>query len=103
MPTRPPVFAWHKKPMGVPRFERQRDPFYISRDWLRLREQALERDDHACTRVINGCRCGKPARTVHHIVPRKLGGADDLSNLASLCPSCDNAVHPEKGSPRLPK
>jgi 5-methylcytosine-specific restriction endonuclease McrA len=93
MPTRPPAFAWHQRPMGIPRLERQRDGFYATREWRTLREQALERDDHACTRVINATRCGKPARTVHHIVERSQGGTDELSNLASICYACHNAVH----------
>ena len=37
------------------------------------------------------CRdCGARATVADHIVPRSLGGADDLTNLQSLCTSCHN-------------
>ena len=31
---------------------------------------------------------------VHHVVPRDLGGMDDLANLVVLCPGCHAARHP---------
>src|SRR5262245_24453944 len=57
------------------------DPYYWSKQWLALRQAALRRDHYTCT--VPGCR--DKATHVDHIVTRKLGGADTLSNLRSLC------------------
>ena len=46
--------------------------------------------------------CGRPADTVHHKIPVKLGGKHQESNLMSLCTACHNKVEKrskvEKGS-----
>jgi 5-methylcytosine-specific restriction endonuclease McrA len=62
------------------------NPYYRTAHWLRLRAARLRIDGHRC--VI----CGQPARTVDHIVSRRDGGADALSNLRSLCRYHDNAL-----------
>lgn len=64
------------------------EPFYRSRRWHALRLQALERDAHTC--VVPGCR----ARATHvdHIVSRRAGGQDALTNLRSLCARHDGQV-----------
>lgn len=64
------------------------DPYYLSREWRALREQALQRDGCRC--VIPGC--GRRAVRVDHIVARRDGGADMLDNLRSLCAEHDNQV-----------
>ena len=66
----------------------RRDSFYASPFWRSLRKQALERDRHQC--MAPGC-CRK-ATIVDHIVSRRRGGADALSNLRSLCVACDNRI-----------
>ncbi len=49
----------------------------------------LARDQWTC------CSCGRSTREygvtleVDHIVPRSLGGTDDLSNLQTLCSKCN--------------
>ena len=53
-------------------------------NWDRIREQVLQRDDHACV------RCGMAADDgfvldVDHIWPISLGGTHDLWNLRTLC------------------
>jgi 5-methylcytosine-specific restriction enzyme A len=52
-----------------------------------LRAEALERDGHQCTRLVEGRRCSLPADEVDHVVPIHKGGASVLANLASLCGS----------------
>ncbi len=49
--------------------------------WARLRLLVL-RAQPACT------VCGAPATDVDHILPKRLGGTDSLSNLQALCHAC---------------
>ncbi|MFB5623289.1 MAG: HNH endonuclease [Nitrosopumilus sp.] len=51
-------------------------------EWNERRKLVLVRDDYACV------KCGHPADEVDHIVPKCIGGGDDLSNLQSLCHDC---------------
>lgn len=39
------------------------------------------------------CGWNESTRDIHHIVPVKDGGADDISNLTVLCPNCHRVVH----------
>ncbi len=39
------------------------------------------------------CSWNEAARDVHHIIPIKNNGTDDLSNLISLCPNCHRKTH----------
>jgi hypothetical protein len=59
---------------------------YLSVDWKTLRIKVFERDHWHC--VIPGC--GQPAKVCEHIVSRRGGGSDDMSNLCSLCRDHDN-------------
>ena len=73
---------------------KQRDPFYASTAWKRIRKAALIRDLYLCQR----CR-RRPANTVHHIQPREEHPELSLvlENLQSVCAICHNREHPEKG------
>ena len=62
------------------------DPDHRTPEWQDLRKAALKRDKHTCT--VAGCHHRAPV--VDHIVSRKLGGADALWNLRSLCRTHDN-------------
>ena len=64
-------------------------------EWRRTRQLCYERDNWLCADCE--CRCLNtrdsklhPKRKIqaHHIVPRRDGGSDDLSNLVTLCMSC---------------
>lgn len=75
---------------------------YNSKDWEKLRKQALVRDGYLCQ--FCGALClGKKRNgispTVDHIQPVKDRPdlAYDLGNLRVLCKSCDNQRHSEKG------
>lgn len=44
-----------------------------------------------------------PLDEVHHIVPVREGGTDEESNLMSLCRSCHNLIHAERGDRNAPR
>jgi 5-methylcytosine-specific restriction enzyme A len=67
-------------------------PFYHSKEWHRLRGQALKRDRYRCT--APGCRHTRETSRlfVDHIKPRAQGGSDTLDNVRTLCQVHDNQV-----------
>lgn len=88
-------------------YGKQTDPFYKRMPWKRARRAALERDHYICQDCLAAKQRGERRRPrqavmVHHILPRE----DypelelELDNLVSLCESCHNKRHPEKGKPR---
>lgn len=83
---------------------KQADPFYHSGPWLAVRAQALIRDHETCQICLAAFRAGKMRRPrratiVHHIIPRteRPDLELDLDNLQSVCATCHNQEHPEKG------
>lgn len=44
-----------------------------------------------------------PLDEVHHIVPVREGGGNEESNLMSLCRSCHNLIHAERGDRNAPR
>lgn len=60
--------------------------------WRSVREAVLARDKLNCRSC--GLRFPAAELDVHHLVPRKQGGLDDLSNLIALCDQCHAARHP---------
>ena len=96
MPMRPPIHrpaAWRAQPRRRPQ---PGDAHYGTASWKRLRAATLLRDGGQCTAIENGQRCQEQAVVADHIVPRREGGTDDLSNLRSLCRLHDNRRHREK-------
>lgn len=88
---------------------KESDPFYHSRAWKRIRQQALSRDRGMCQDCMAKLRAGvsvKPRRAemVHHIIPleERPDLALRLDNLISLCNQCHNKRHPEKGHGNRP-
>jgi|GEM_PF-6483365 len=51
--------------------------------WEALRKACLERDSHICT------HCGGHATEADHVIPKSMGGRDDLSNLIASCKPCN--------------
>ncbi|WP_055108964.1 HNH endonuclease [Paenibacillus ihumii] len=78
---------------------KQVNPFYKSKEWRKCRLVILKRDHYLCQPCL---RKGKvtTANTVHHIKPLETHPelALDGDNLESICPTCHNKKHPEKGS-----
>ena len=60
--------------------------------WQQTRAVVLNRDNHKC--VACGVECGHGEADVHHLMPRNLGGSDELANLVTLCDGCHAAHHP---------
>ena len=53
--------------------------------WRKIRERILARDSYCCQ------ICGQTEGQLHidHIVPKRLNGSDDESNLRTLCKACN--------------
>jgi ATP-dependent DNA helicase RecQ len=60
--------------------------------WQQTRAVVLNRDNHKC--VACGVECGRGEADVHHLMPRNLGGSDELANLVTLCDGCHAVHHP---------
>ena len=80
------------------------NPFYLTAKWKRKRARILRRDGYQCQDCKRYGRM-REATEVHHIKHLEdnpeLAYVDD--NLVSLCKSCHNARHPEKGRKNLGK
>lgn len=60
-------------------------------NWELIRNAVLLRDRFTCT------RCDKEFKrerflSAHHLMPRRDGGSDDMTNLVTLCVPCHNYV-----------
>ncbi|MCT3348933.1 HNH endonuclease [Lactobacillus hominis] len=79
------------------KYKTNNNEFYHSKEWRRLRKQALDRDHRLCQVCL---RKGKLtfATTVHHIKPIRAfkGQKLELDNLLTVCPACHNSLHREK-------
>lgn len=58
--------------------------FYSSNKWKKLKMECRKEYDFTCQ------MCGVKSKSVHvhHMIPRRLGGPDELTNLITLCGSC---------------
>ena len=53
-------------------------------NWEALSRAILDRDGQRCA------YCHGPARTVDHVIPLRLGGSNDGSNLVAACRACNS-------------
>lgn len=76
--------------------------FYKTKDWKQKRKEVLDRDNNECQLCKKSGKVTK-ATTVHHI--KHYENRPDLAltddNLISVCESCHNKLHPEKGFGQL--
>lgn len=67
----------------TPRKRYDTDALMLTPEWRRLRLMVLARDRYTCW------VCGQYADTADHLIPRAVGGSDDLANLAACCRHCN--------------
>ncbi|MGX7091191.1 HNH endonuclease [Hutsoniella sourekii] len=73
----------------------ERDHFYWSSAWRKLRDEVLIRDNNECQVCKDFGRVTLDKLIVHHILPlenhwdKRL----DASNLVTVCIECHNAIH----------
>ena len=79
------------------RYKTNYNRFYHSKEWKKLRLEALERDHYLCIECLKNGKI-TPADTVHHIKPLRIDqtGAEDLNNLETVCRACHNKLHRER-------
>lgn len=68
-------------------------------EWQRVRLEVLERDGYECQLRLSP-RCRGIAETVDHLLPKKLGGSDDIENLVAACIVCNSAKRDRVSDPR---
>lgn len=62
------------------------DPYYDSPEWRTLRSSVLKRDKRICQ------YCGGLAHQADHVIPRRKGGPDKLTNLVACCATCNKTA-----------
>lgn len=62
----------------------------MTKRWIEIRQQVLERDDKLCQ------NCYNKGENVHHVIPRRLHGRDVLENLIVLCDKCHTLLELRK-------
>ncbi|TBA24096.1 RecQ family ATP-dependent DNA helicase [Rhizobium ruizarguesonis] len=61
-------------------------------NWEDTRRLVLARDGYKCVSCSTKVRSREA--DVHHLLPRSMGGSNELSNLVTLCDGCHAAHHP---------
>ena len=69
------------------------DPRLTSRRWKATVRAVLQRDGHVCA------WCGDRATTADHVIARKVGGSDAMSNLVAACLPCNSSRGARPGPP----
>ncbi|RUW85015.1 RecQ family ATP-dependent DNA helicase [Mesorhizobium sp. M1E.F.Ca.ET.063.01.1.1] len=57
-----------------------------------MRQRVLQRDGYCC--LSCGIKLKSADADVHHLLPRSMGGTDEMSNLVTLCDGCHASHHP---------
>ncbi|WP_083480780.1 HNH endonuclease [Companilactobacillus tucceti] len=81
--------SYNKQVRSQSEERRQRESFYHSKQWKKIREYVLTRDNYLCQYCL---RFGiiRPSKTVDHIVPGQVAPdlITDVDNLSTICYSC---------------
>lgn len=83
------------------RHKTRRTPPPRGSTWRRIRQVVLYRDGHRCQRCATPDTPGNRLH-VHHVVARREGGTDTLSNLVTLCALCHPQVERDSPATCLP-
>lgn len=67
---------------------REREEFYQSRTWYKIRENARRRDFFICRICEN-----KNALDGHHLTYERWGGGEEPRDILSLCRDCHDKIH----------
>jgi len=62
---------------------------YNTRLWRSVRKRSLARSGYRC----ESCGVNQPELYVHHILPRRDGGKDEMENTMVLCSKCHGRAH----------
>ena len=73
---------------------REREEFYQSRTWDKIRENARRRDFYICRICEN-----KNALDGHHLTYERWGGGEEPRDILSLCRDCHGKIHEKKSDP----
>ena len=68
--------------------------------WVKLRKQAIIRDNGLCQPCLRRGRA-TPHRDVDHIKPKAKGGKDHIDNLQCICAECHKAKTRRENSGRV--
>lgn len=84
--------------------DEQAKAFYKTWAWKKCREIVLMRDDYLCQECMKLDRL-TAANTVHHIIHLKDDPSKALAidNLTSVCPTCHERLHPNRGQEKEQK
>lgn len=63
-----------------------------TKEYRRIRRHLWDKTGHICA------GCGAPATQLHHIVPRHMGGHNNIENIVALCGECHAKAHEKRGA-----
>ena len=72
---------------GTPDVKRGRRHVASRKEWGEILIALLERDGEGCL------LCGRQPVSIHHVIPRSLGGDDAVENLVGLCGTGTTGCH----------
>lgn len=67
---------------------KERAKYYNTVAWYKLRQECKDLNDYTCYM----CKVKDDKIHVHHIIPLRLNGPNELDNLITLCTSCHSKV-----------
>ena len=62
----------------------------MTKQFKLIKQQAFRRDNYTCQRCFDETKKVE----IHHIIPRRSGGSDELDNLITYCRKCHKIIEP---------